>query len=142
MWICVKSGFFSIVKKGGAGEYQIRARVKKDLQNLVKLCNWQGTEAGQIRTTSNSDYSFRIIINKEGLLALMERAVLDIDYPNFKDAIKNIPDQIPKLDIYHQIWALMLQLQPIRKNVSWDSQDKEWEQNYLAQPWDRDKFKD
>jgi hypothetical protein len=35
MWLCTKLGFFSIMKKGNPGEWQIRARIKRDLDNLL-----------------------------------------------------------------------------------------------------------
>ena len=36
MWLCTKHGFFSIVEKL-PGEFHIRARVKRDIENLKAL---------------------------------------------------------------------------------------------------------
>jgi hypothetical protein len=45
MWLMTKHGFYSIVQKR-PGEYHIRSRVRKDLENLVERvpltgCGWQ-----------------------------------------------------------------------------------------------------
>ena len=58
MWLMTKHGFYSIVQKK-PGEFHIRSRVRKDLQNLVQRVPLIGA---RILDTKDADYAFRIIV--------------------------------------------------------------------------------
>lgn len=53
MWLCTQFGFFSIVQKK-PGEFHVRARVRRDLENLAGL----GGSAWEIIETADADYRF------------------------------------------------------------------------------------
>ena len=61
MWLMTKHGFYSIVQKK-PGEFHIRSRVRKDLENLVERVPLTGTK---IHDTTGADYSFRVIVGKD-----------------------------------------------------------------------------
>lgn len=106
MWIASKLGFYSIVRKEGG--IHIRARVKRDLENLVAAAKLQRVE---ILEWKHADYRWRIRVNAAQLtdvyLALME----SVDYPNFKSEIAATPDQRAKLGAYHTFWGEMMRVQ-------------------------------
>lgn len=100
MWICSKFGFYSIVFKEGS--YQVRAREKKDLENLIAVCGFHGKDVYEFQM---SDYQYRICLNKNELFVVMEMLGDNIDYSNFKDMIDKRPDQRNKP--YHRIWSVL-----------------------------------
>ncbi len=101
MWLMTKHGFYSIVEKK-SGEFHIRSRERKDLENLVRgipLSN------AQILESDTADYAFRIIVKKEDVLAVLNFLGETLDYDNFKDKVDRTPDQ--KHKPYHKIWGVM-----------------------------------
>ena len=102
MWIFSKCGFFSIVEKT-EGQFQIRGRVKKDLENIVNGMNL----VNRVLRSDGNDYQYRIIVNKEQMLAVMQWLGEQVDYSNFKSEIDSTPDQRDKHDAYHSIWGVM-----------------------------------
>jgi hypothetical protein len=108
MWVCSKLGFFSIVKKGKPEAWQVRARRKNDLQELLEST---GLEEPEIVSTPDHDYGFRIIVDREGLESVFACLAESIDYPNFKNCIACLPAQRDKLPAYHQFWDGMLKVQ-------------------------------
>lgn len=110
MWLFTKYGFFSVVKKKFNKEdmpFQIRSRRRADLQNVVSRVNLPGP----IIETSDSDYPYRIVVDEADLGRLFSVLVQELDYSNFKDAIKGIDDQKDKLTAYHEVWRTMLDYQ-------------------------------
>jgi len=111
MWLCTKIGFYSIVKKGTPGTWQIRARVRKDLQNLVAVAKIGVSPI----ETPDGDYHWRIVVNAPQMARVFEILALSIDYPNFKNCIAQTPDQQQKLNAYHNFWRDMLTVQHQQK---------------------------
>lgn len=107
MWIATKHGFYSIVQKAPT-KFHIRARVRQDLENLRKQAgiDWD------ILEWPLADYRYRVIVDQKGFVEVMGALALSLDYPNFKSQIAATPDQRAKLDAFHQIWALLSDLQP------------------------------
>ncbi|TFV96172.1 hypothetical protein E4S40_08080 [Algoriphagus kandeliae] len=100
MWIASKNGFISIVQhRDMPDQVLLRARVKKDLESLFP--------SEEIIATPEADYGFRVFVSKEKAVEIISKQVMDIDYPNFKNAIAKIPNQRDKLDAYHDIWGVM-----------------------------------
>jgi hypothetical protein len=96
-----KCGFYSIVQKR-PGEYHVRVREKKDLENLiagVPLAN------AEILTSNETDYRARIIVAKPAVSKIMAFLGDNIDYDNFKDKIDRTPDQANKP--YHEVWHVL-----------------------------------
>jgi len=101
MWLCTKLGFFSIVQKTPA-EVHIRARAKKDLENLRRHCTCRvdAASAWKIHRTEPADYRFRIVVGPRELPAIMSALAASLDYSNFKGVVAATPDQRDKLSIY------------------------------------------
>lgn len=102
MWLFTKSGFYSIVRKGN-GEYHVRARARKDLENLVALSG----RKHKIHRFPNADYRWRIVCGGLEVRLLIDHLAAGIDYPNFKAVVGATPDQADKLPAYHEIWGVM-----------------------------------
>lgn len=101
MWLCTKFGFYSIVEKG-RGEIHVRARCKRDLENLRRLCTGRvsGSSAWKIHRTEPADYRFRIVVGADALQEIMSALAGSLDYSNFKGVISARPDQSDKLGVY------------------------------------------
>ncbi len=79
MWLMTKYGFYSIVQKQ-PGEYHVRSRERKDIENLVTRLPLAQV---QIIESERSDYAFRIIVKKEDVEAIMKFLGETIDCDNF-----------------------------------------------------------
>lgn len=102
MWLCTKLGFYSIVQKA-PDEVHVRARCKKDLENLKKAVKekiHRGASLWKIVRTEPADYRFRMVVSAVSLQSIMQVLALELDYPNFKGVIANTPDQADKLGAY------------------------------------------
>jgi hypothetical protein len=108
MWIASKLGFFSVVTKR-PGQYQVRARVRQDLVNLVEEAGM--ADLVEILEWPDADYRFRILVNRPGWQALSETLFASVDYPNFKSEVARRRDQSPKLHAYHCLWGALHDLQ-------------------------------
>lgn len=110
MWIQTTCGFFSIVEKPqdrSAGMLTVRARVRKDLEDLRSR---YVPELTAITTSDNTDYRYRCRAPKAAVAAGIGRAVAGIDYDNFKSAIAARQGHA-RSAIYHQVWDSLLELQ-------------------------------
>jgi len=106
MWLFTQFGFFSIVRKK-AGEFHVRARIKQDLENLVRHVEL----ASPIIVTKQADYRYRIVTDADSISRIMRVLAERIDYDNFKGRIGKLPDQRGKSDALHRIWEIMEALQ-------------------------------
>jgi len=114
MWLATKYGWFSIVKdpsvipsKLSPGLWMVRARVRKDIENVCTLLRLNFED--EIIQTQDSDYEFRILIDLVQLEELFQKFAFSIDYPNFKDMIDFTPDQKDKHAFYNRVWLLGMQ---------------------------------
>lgn len=127
MWIASKYGFFSIVKDSKSSNLQVRARCRKDLENI---CNGLPCLKGKhILYTMDSDYAYRIFISEEDLQVLMVFLAINLDYTNFKDKIHRIKDQKEKEPYYFKIWNAMwnFQMDKEEKRFKWAKYRKIYE---------------
>lgn len=108
MWLMTQHGFFSVVASRDGKGYQIRARLREDIENALDILG--DDELTWLRTT-DADYRYRIIVDKERLLRFMNHIASHIDYPNFKDRIHHRKDQKNKEKAYFSIWSVMYELQ-------------------------------
>ena len=102
MWIMLYDCFFSIVKRDCADdELMVRARRKGDIEKI-----WKNTK---VTRYTKSDYLYRAAIKKVDVVAAISTEIEDIDYDNFKNAVKDIP--------YHRalnhIWTELSMLQEL-----------------------------
>lgn len=110
MWICSSLGFYSIVEKK-PGEFHVRARVLRDLKNLIADLP-DKTIRPIIITTKVADYRYRIIVSRPRMHEIFDALRNSIDYSNFKDRIASDPHQEHKLHHYSSFWGLMARFQP------------------------------
>ena len=106
MWLATKHGFYSIIQKE-QGVYYVRARVRRDLENLLQVCGLDS----EVHVWPTADYRYRIVVNQQSFLVIMMKLSTTLDYPNFKGRIEQVEDQRNKLGAYHQIWATMANFQ-------------------------------
>jgi len=106
MWLATKHGFYSIVKKEDG--FHVRARIKKDLENLLKECRYPRLI---IQEDDRADYRFRVIISKIGIERIFKVLGESIDYDNFKNKIRDTEDQFDKMLPYGTIWLSMAFMQ-------------------------------
>ncbi|WP_043585355.1 hypothetical protein [Geminisphaera colitermitum] len=99
MWLCTKIGFFSIVQKL-PGEYHVRARAKRDLENLCRLVATPASAKWQIHRSEPADYRWRLVVGEEAIGAIFAALSTSIDYSNFKSEIAATPGQRDKLGAY------------------------------------------
>ena len=106
MWLATKHGFYSIIQKE-QGVYYVRARVRRDLENLLQVCGLDS----EVHVWPTADYRYRIIIGPEELLRVVVALTATLGYSNFKGCVAQQPDQRDKLGAYHEIWATMSNFQ-------------------------------
>lgn len=98
MWIFTKSGLLSIVEYKPSPQYlQVRARQSHHITDI-----FPGTVP---LYTPDADYHWRIYAAKDIVAERIERLIMDIDYPNFKDAAN---DDLK--NAYLSVWSAGLQL--------------------------------
>jgi hypothetical protein len=97
MWICLNNAFISAVQdEGDANMLRIRARNRRHLETLFPK------DKKNILSRKDTDYRFRVFIPKAEFAALLAQKAMEIDYPNFKDSVRD-----SKLhDLYASFWRL------------------------------------
>jgi hypothetical protein len=114
MWLITKFGFFSVVEKPsdqGEGSLTIRARSKKDLENLKK--NYL-PEMSEIETSDNTDYKYRATAPREYIAEAFMQAIQDIHYSNFKDEVKKKQGH-GRASVYGWVWDSLYTIQTEEK---------------------------
>lgn len=103
MWLFTRHGFYSLTRSADEpGKLQVRARVRRDLENLQSLTGL----AGSILETPVADYRWRWIVTPADAEAITCRLTHDITYSNFKSTVAKQPDQSTKLAGLHDIWEI------------------------------------
>jgi len=100
-----KYGFFSVVRKS-PNEYHIRARVKKDLENVRDAINL----VKEILESDEAAYRYRLVVGGEVYRAIMQLLVQSVDYDNFVTKIATTEDQLKKLGAYHQVRGVLKEI--------------------------------
>ena len=109
MLLCTKQGFFSIVQKS-SGEFHIRARVRRDLENLKA-----GAEIKRrIIVTKDADYRYRMVVIHADVIVALAYLAGTINYSNFKAEVAKMDDQRAKLATYQEIELLTAKFQKTR----------------------------
>jgi len=99
-WLFTKDGFYSAVATGINDELMVRARFRED---LVKLRIKMGLKkTSPIIETKEADYRYRIIGSKAAFSDYTKRAILDIDYGNFKESLP-----MRRQRLYMRLWFIM-----------------------------------
>lgn len=104
MWIFLAEPpcFLSVVQKPGDEDLTIRSRVRADLEAFSDLCPMT-----PIAHTPGADYQYRAKASHEDFAKALAAAALELDYPNFKQAITRRLG-LGREAIYHRVWSLLL----------------------------------
>lgn len=102
MWIITSNAFLSVVDKcPDRSKLVVRSRRAGHIEAVFP-------DADVIRDASG-DYLFRAFIKREEVAAAMAKAVMDINYPNFKNSIKDHTHHRAA----HDIWHIMAETQEV-----------------------------
>lgn len=121
MWLITKSGFFSAVQATDEPEkVVVRTRVKADADHLSEWLREIGFPS-EIIVYEFSDYPWRVVTSRNAWGMYVAMAAHDIDYPNFKAAVKAVqgPD---RADVYGLVWEDLLRLEgldPEQRTSPW-----------------------
>jgi len=110
MWLFTQYGFYSVVQHEENPEaFLMRARVKNDLENLLKLTQIETP----ISHTPRAQYAFRVLLSQAEWNRIAQVLTRAVDYPSFTNRISELPDQSTKNAAYGSIWnALENVVQP------------------------------
>lgn len=115
MWIFSTKGFFSVVEnKDDRNRVIIRARLRKDIDDLKYIFDSLKLRTTKIAINSRSDYHYRFTADRMDWITVMIRLMVGIHYTNFKDAVFDTESgemKEKRQDAYLKIWAIMCNLQ-------------------------------
>lgn len=115
MWIFTKDGFFSAVEKEcSSQELMVRSRTREDSENL---CLALGMDKSSIQESMQSDYQFRVCVDRKKFAEYLSNSAMDIHYDNFKSSIhKAISPE--RYHAYLEVWSALYRLQQTEKRLS------------------------
>jgi hypothetical protein len=112
MWIACVDGFFStVIDKIEPGRMLIRARCEKDIKNLYDRYRDKCPSMREPTSDDSRDYRYRLSVSKRDWVKLVAELASNVDYPNFKTAVHQLPDQENKNRPYLEIWSIMHDVQ-------------------------------
>jgi len=116
MWVFTQDGFFSAVEdENDPGTLLVRSRARLDLERFVAAV--EGVKAGDIIETTDSDYPVRVFVKREVFAAYVADSAREIDYPNFKNQLKEIGEPSHRLDAMMQVWGVMRRFQDAEQHA-------------------------
>jgi len=96
MWIVLNDAFISVVEhRHDIDLLMVRARKEADLRTIFPVA--------KITHTPQADYQYRCVVERAVMKDAMAREIDRIDYPNFKDSVKDNE----RHDAYTEIWSTM-----------------------------------
>ncbi len=111
MWIYLNTGFYSVVHKPPCqkDELLVRTRSKVDIDKLQKQLKEKFNFDGEILSTPKADYAFRMVVPRHMIATFLVGAIMELDYPNFKNTIQGKDYQ--RHDAYMKCWEAMYEWQ-------------------------------
>ena len=108
MWICLNNAFLSIVQPGSndpnnknGNDLLVRSRVRGHIDAVFPDAN--------VLEVKGRDYQFRAYIARDIVSKTISNKLLEINYPNFKNSVKNHALH----DAYACVWGVMAQEQEV-----------------------------
>ncbi len=99
MWIFMNDAFFSIVQnREDSKQVLVRSRVKQDLLNAFG-------NKHEVIEMEDSDYRFRMFLDKDYVANAIKCHVQSIDYDNFKNSIPK--EDHERKSYYLWVWQVM-----------------------------------
>ena len=100
MWVCLNNSFLSIVEnKKDKNQLLVRARRKGDIEKTFPDTN--------IIEDGGTDYKYRALVPRDLVADAMHDSIMNINYGNFKNSVKD--DNLH--NAYADFWATMYALQ-------------------------------
>ena len=100
MWLMFSNCFLSIVRKDcGEAELLVRARRRGDIERMFP--------SAKVTEDTKTDYLYRAVMHKAEVMEKIGTMIDGIDYPNFKDSVKDRELH----DAYLDVWAAMAGVQ-------------------------------
>jgi hypothetical protein len=101
MWVCLNNAFLSVVHKECAkNELLVRARCPGHIEAVFP--------DAKVTESTNTDYRYRAVIKRADVAEAIGAAVYGINYPNFKNSVKDDPLH----RAYAAFWNVHARLQP------------------------------
>jgi hypothetical protein len=111
MWLFTEHGFYSAVEhRKRRDRVIVRCRDRDDADRLVEALDGEPNMSGVQESAGQSDYAFRVFMNKSTWASYCLGAALDVDYDNFKDMIERRLGR-DRADLYMRVWSVMYGLQ-------------------------------
>jgi hypothetical protein len=112
MWVVTTKGFFSAVEhRKDPNTVIVRARVRKDLEaarNLIE--DAADRRRHRIYVDNTADYPYRLDLPKDIWASVVAQLAHDIDYDNFKDAVKARQGK-KRASVYMDVWTALAKLE-------------------------------
>lgn len=105
MWLMTTTGFFSTIAMSDGKRVMVRARKRADLVALLRRVG----AANRIHRTEKADYLYRVFTTIRRWMKWVAILAADIDYPNFKDAIKAKNPE--RAALYGKVWTTLLDVE-------------------------------
>lgn len=86
MWLCLKTGFYSVVKKTPCkeDEFLVRSRSRVDIDNLQTILKTQYHFNGKVLDTPEADYAYHMVVPRKTFVSFISSAVNDLVHDSFK----------------------------------------------------------
>lgn len=150
MWTMTTRGFFSAVQhRDDADLLVVRTRDHSDAEHLndwyqdwlnelaaidtLEAVAMMAVASPEVVQYPHADYPWRVILPRTAYGAFMAEAVEDLDYGNFKDAVKTTqgPD---RAQVYGSVWAALLRLETLDP-MGRDAETPWAPEDDLEDPW-------
>ena len=114
MWVILNDAMFSIVEdRTDNTQLVVRARFEGDIEKVFPSFK------DNVKVSEDSDYRFRIFVDRERVAEIMASEVRRIDYDNFKNSVYTSW----RRNIYTKIWTVLFNAQeemyPREKGYGW-----------------------
>ncbi len=106
MWLFTPHGFLSIVAhREHPGRLLVRGRTREDVEYFCEV-----TGEGAPTETPGADYRWRVAAPADLVAWFVQQQVLELDYPNFKDAVAE-RQGYERAHTYMDVWTAVRRLQ-------------------------------
>lgn len=107
MWIFLSDAFLSIVESDRPDVLLVRARFPRDIQRVFP--------AYKIQRTPTKDYCYRALVPRDVVAEAMARKVQCIDYPNFKNTVRERERERAYSDVWSRMYLAQLEREGTRR---------------------------
>ena len=99
MWILMNDAMLSIVRhKDRTDDLLVRARIAGDIERVFP--------DAQVVEGAGTDYRFRAAVPRSTVAEAVSRRLLDIDYGNFKNSVREPERHDAYFDVWHAMYGM------------------------------------